>query len=84
MNKILESTKFVVENSKDVHINRDKIVEFCNNFNHKGVGHWLDASPFDLSRLDDDKLLNFLLVFNLVIFCWLAINKEVILRGRIF
>ncbi|MFH1828820.1 MAG: queuosine salvage family protein [Nanoarchaeota archaeon] len=70
MSKILESTKFVVENSKDVHINRDKIVEFCNNFEHKGVKHWLDVSPFDLSSLDNDDVLNFLLVFNAVSFSY--------------
>jgi len=70
MNKILETTKFVVENSTSVKINKDKIVEFCKNFKHDNHLHWLKASPVSYSHLEDRDKLNFLLVFNSTSFCY--------------
>ena len=70
MNKILESTKFVVDNSESVKINHATLAEFAKNFNHGNLPHWLSASPINYSHLNDGDKLNFLLVFNSTSFCY--------------
>lgn len=70
MNKILESTKYVVENSENVKINREKISEFCKNIDHTHVKHWLKEAPFKISNLNDIEKLNFLLIFNSISFSY--------------
>ena len=51
MNKIVESAKFVVENSQNVKINSKKVDEFCDYFNHSHIKHWIDGSPFNIREL---------------------------------
>ena len=70
MNKILSSTKFVVEKAKYVKINHDKIKEFCKNFHHGDVKHWLSEAPLDISTLNEEQILNFLLVYSTTGFCY--------------
>lgn len=70
MQKILESTKFVIENSKFVSINPKKVVEFASNFDHSNVKHWLSAAPFDIKQLNDNEKLNFLLIMDSISFCY--------------
>lgn len=70
MNQILETTKFVVDNSKEVKINQDKIAEFAKNFYDANLSHWLSASPISYAHLQDEDKLNFLLVFNSTSFCY--------------
>lgn len=83
MNKILESVKFVVENSENVKINEDKIKDFVNNFDHRNIKHWIDESPFGLKELDDKDLLHFLLVFNAISFSYWGDPKWIIeYRGK--
>ncbi len=67
MKKILESTKFVVYNAKYVKINKEKIKEFCKNFNEQHINHWLDN--FDIiKKLDDEEKLNFILIIDSMLF----------------
>jgi len=70
MNKILETTKFVVGNSEHVGINKNNIVEFCRAFHHGNIQHWLSAAPFNFSDLTDNEKLHFLLVFNSISFSY--------------
>lgn len=70
MNKILTSTKFVVDNAKHVKINKEKIKEFCKNFNESHIKHWINESPYDLTKLSDKDKLHFLLVFSSISFCY--------------
>ncbi len=70
MNQILESTRFVVENSKDVKINREKIIDFCTTFTEEHMTHWWKAAPRDLSNLNDEQKLHFLFLFNALSFCY--------------
>jgi len=70
MNKILSSTKFVVENARYVKINKDKIKELCKNFHHGDVKHWLSEAPLDFSKLSEEQILNFLLVYSTIGFCY--------------
>ena len=70
MNKILESTKFVVENSAFMRINSERLVEFANGFDHGTAKHWLSATPFNFSRFSDEDKLHFLIIFNAISFCY--------------
>ena len=70
MNKILETTKFVMENSDFVKINRRRLVEFSNGFDHGKTEHWLSAAPFDFSHFGDEEKLHFVIIFNALSFCY--------------
>ncbi|MBI2451526.1 hypothetical protein HYV50_00440 [Candidatus Pacearchaeota archaeon] len=70
MNKVLSSAEFVVENAKHVKINKNKIKEFCKNFHHGNVNHWLSEAPLDFSKLNEEEILNFLLVYSAIGFCY--------------
>lgn len=70
MNQVLQTTKFVVDNSASVKIRQDKIVEFIKNFQDTNFVHWLSASPINYAHLNDEEKLNFLLVFNSTSFCY--------------
>jgi hypothetical protein len=69
MNKVLSSTKFVVDNSKNVKINKNKIREFCKNYKKTKISNWLDDfKPFN--NLNEEEKLNFLLIINSMNFCF--------------
>ena len=70
MNKILETTKFVLENSDFVKINHERLAEFSNAFDHGKAEHWLSATPFDFSHFSDDEKLHFVIIFNTLSFCY--------------
>ena len=70
MNKILETTKYVVENSESVKINRERVEEFSNSFDHGKVAHWLSAAPYDFSHLSDEDKLHFVFLFNALSFSY--------------
>jgi hypothetical protein len=70
MNKILETTKFVIENSDLVKINHEKVTEFSKNFNPDKTDHWLNAAPFNFSHFSDEDKLHFLFVFNALSFSY--------------
>jgi len=70
MNQVLETTKFVADNSVSVKIDRDKIADFAKGFHHGNLPHWLSASPISYAHLNDEDKLNFTLVFNSTSFCY--------------
>lgn len=70
MNKILESAKFVVDNSTFVKINKERLAEFSKGFEHGKKSHWLSQAPFDFSTLNPDEELSFTFVFNALSFCY--------------
>ncbi len=70
MSKVLETTKFVVDHSTNVKINKEKIVEFSKDFHHGALPHWLNASPISYTHLNDTDKLDLLLVFNSTSFCY--------------
>lgn len=70
MNKILETTKFVVENSNFVNINKKRLAEFAKGFDHGKAEHWLGAAPFDFSHFDAEDTLHFIFIFNVLSFCY--------------
>ncbi len=65
MNKVLETTRFVVANADFIHIDRNKIDEFSRNFERKKATHWLSTAPFDLHSLkSDEERLRFLFILS--------------------
>ena len=75
MNNILESCKFVVDNSKHVKINMDKVGDFCDYFNRKHINHWFNEAPFNIKKLNPKDRLHFLLVFNSISFSYFGDPK---------
>ena len=70
MNKILDTTKFVVDNSRSVKIDKEQVNDFAATFEHSSVHHWLSAAPFNFSHFLEEDKLHFLLVFNALSFCY--------------
>ena len=70
MNKVIESTKFVVDNSQHVKINSKEVDNFCEYFSHEHIKHWFNESPFDIRKLNPKDRLHFLLVFNSISFSY--------------
>lgn len=70
MNKILETTRFVVDSSKHVSLDHSRIKEFAETFHHGTTPHWLSASPVSYAHLADLQKLNLLLVFNSISFSY--------------
>lgn len=70
MNRILETTKFVIEHSDQVKINYERLFEFANNFDHGSAKHWLEESPFDFSHFSNNEKLQFVILFNALSFCY--------------
>lgn len=70
MNKILSSAKFVVDNSKHVKIDLEKVKDFSKKFHHGNVNHWLSEAPLNFSKLNEEEILNFLLVYSTIGFCY--------------
>jgi len=70
MNKILETTKFVIENSDFVKVNHEKVAEFSKSFNPDKADHWLNAAPFKFSHFSEEQKLHFLFIFNALSFSY--------------
>lgn len=70
MNQILEGTKTVADQSKDVSLDREKIVEYADQFNHGSATHWLSSAPFRFNHLTGEQKLAFLFIFNALSFSY--------------
>lgn len=68
MNPVLETTRYVLDRSKQVHINQEKLLEFAHQFNQSETQHWLKAAPFDFSKFSVEEKLNFIFLYNSISF----------------
>ncbi len=70
--KILKSTRYVVDNSEHVKINQGQIKKFCDNIESiDNISlNWLENTPFDLKVLDEKEKANFVLLFNALSFSY--------------
>ncbi|MDF2865355.1 MAG: hypothetical protein K0R72_164 [Clostridia bacterium] len=66
----LDSHKYVVENSDHVKINLDKLDKFTNELNIQNSIHWLNNLPFGINNLSVEELINFLLIYHAIGFCY--------------
>lgn len=85
MNPVLKSIKTIIEKSKFVKINKENLLKFCSEFKMKEKPFWLNSAPFDFQRVEDKKELNFLFVFNSLVFCfWGEPKWRVEYKGRFY
>ena len=83
--KILDSSKYVVDNSKHVKINTQKLDEFSKNIKAENVEHWLKSSPIDINKFSLNQRVNFLLIMHSIGFSYWGIPKWAIeYKGRLF
>lgn len=68
LEKVIESCKYVSNNSKYVKINEKKLNEFISSIKQMQLVHWLSSSPYGLLELPIDKIINFLLVYESINF----------------
>jgi hypothetical protein len=68
MSKVLETIKFVIDNSKFVRINKNNIINFS--FNLNNGCDWLNTLPFKLSSFSEKEKLHFILIFNAISFSY--------------
>lgn len=69
-NQILNSVKYVVDNSDFIKINESKIDDFVETFEKHKEHYWLLDSPYDINTLNDDEKLMFIVVFNAISFSY--------------
>jgi ubiquinone/menaquinone biosynthesis C-methylase UbiE len=69
-NRVLDSTKYVVEHAQYVHINQDKLKEFVDGFTIQSDSNWLADSPFPMQDLPDEQKLMVVVVFNALSFSY--------------
>lgn len=64
MNKVLDSTKYVVDHSACVSIKPEAVKRFSDGFAPGNSRPFLSDMPLDISKLSEEQKLNFLLVFS--------------------
>lgn len=62
--KILFTSRYVVDNSKYVRINKDKLAEFCESINLGEHQHWFSNGSFSTDELTLNQKANFLLILH--------------------
>lgn len=68
LDKIIESNRYVVDNSKLVKINEEEIGNFIKSFKTVKHKHWLSNSPYNLLELPVELIINFLLIYESIDF----------------
>lgn len=66
MNKILSSSRFVVENSKDVKIQEEAIKKFCATDPEIKSNGWLENAPFSIDKLREKEKVHFLFLLSAI------------------
>ena len=70
LNKVLKSCQNVMSNSKNVVINFDVLDKFVDNLEFRDMKHWLVGNPYGLLDLDVSTIINFLLYFEAIDYCF--------------
>ena len=79
LEEIIESCKYVSENSKSVQINEINLDNFIKKINNIETKHWLSFSPFNLLDLPVETIINFLLIYESIDFSFWGNPKWTIL-----
>ena len=66
LQKIIDSCKYVMNSSKHVIINYDKLNLFIKNIDSDKIKHWLTNNPYNLLELGIENVVNFLLYFEAI------------------
>lgn len=70
LEKIKSSCNYVALNSKYVSINYKKLNEFIKTIDIKKIKFWLSNNPYDLFEMKIDKVINFMLLFDSINYCF--------------
>lgn len=70
LEKIRESCNYVAENSRYVSINYDVLDNYIKNIDISKIKFWLSSNPYNLFDMNIDKIINFLLVFDAIDYCF--------------
>lgn len=68
LENIIQSCKYVSENSKHVFINEEKLNQSVKGIDNIKMEHWLSSSPFGLLELPVETIINFLLIYESIDF----------------
>ena len=68
LENIIQSCKYISENSKHVSINEEKLNQFVKGIDNTKMEHWLSSSPFGLLELPVETIINFLLIYESIDF----------------
>ena len=70
LEKIKESCNYVAQNSQHVTINYEVLDEYIKNIDLKKVKFWLSSNPYNLFEMSIDKIINFMLAFEAIDYCF--------------
>ena len=70
LEKIKSSCNYVALNSKYVSINYKKLNEYIKTIDIKKIKFWLSNNPYDLFEMKIDKVINFMLLFDSINYCF--------------
>jgi len=83
--KILESIKYVVDNSVHVKINNEKVNYFADSFQIESTVHWIQHGPFNIFTLSIEEQVNLILIMSGISFSYWGLPKWTIeYRGQSF
>ena len=70
LEKVLNSSKYVIEKAIDVKINENKVKELVKNKKIINLKHWLIRNPGGILDLDVSEIVNFLIVYGSINCCY--------------
>ena len=70
LEKIKTSCNFVAANSKYVLIDYEKLDEYIKTIDCKKIKFWLSNNPYNLFDMAFDKIINFMLIFDAIDYCF--------------
>lgn len=73
--EIKKSCDYVAKNSKYVSINYDKLDEYIKTIDCRDVKFWLSSNPYGLFDMSIDKVINFMLIFEAIDYCFWGETK---------
>lgn len=78
LEKIRMSCDYVSENSQYVTINYDKLDEYIKIIDCGEVKFWLSSNPYGLLDMETDKVINFMLLFDSIDYCFCGEPKKTV------
>ena len=68
LNEIINSCKYVAQNSKSIKINETKLDQYIGEIKNVETKHWLSFSPYNILDLPITTIINFLLIYESIDF----------------
>lgn len=72
------SCDYVATNSKYVSINYEKLDEYIKTIDCEKIKFWLSSNPYNLFNMDIEKIINFMLIFDSIDYCFWGQPKWII------